>query len=635
MRADFPHYLISKEGVFKNMKAIKRMLPVLLIALMLFAGCTKPVEPAPEAKESEDYYSVYSGELTTINYLTTASTAEFEIAANTVDCLVEYDNLGIIRPAMATEWEVSDDGLVWTFKIREGQKWYKYDGTEYAEVTAQDWVDALKYSLNPDNASATADISYGVIKNGEKYFTGEIDNFDEVGVKALDKYTLEYTLEHPVPYFLSMLTYCPFMPANGQFLEEVGEKFGTDNEYLLYNGAYLFSVWEPQEIQELVKNENYWDADKVYIKKIVSKYNKEASTLAPEMFLRGEISSCSIPTDLLDDWMNDPEKSKMVRPASTSFYTYFYAFNFDPRSVPEEYEPENWKKAVNNINFRKALFHGLDRKAAVLTLDPYTPERMLNNTIVPKNFTAAGGKDYTEFDGLADIVARESFDTELAIEYRDKAKQELEGVVTFPVKMMMPYNTSGTQWTNESQVVEQQLENLLGADFIDIIPVGFPPSGFLNATRRAGNYCFQNCNWGPDYADPQTYTDPWVPDGTYNWPDRASDTSAYEHYKGLVDAAKAEVLDVEKRYDLFAQAEAFLIDQAWVIPFRLGGGGYVASKLEPFTAPYAPFGIADLQYKGQVVLKEPMGTEEYMKAYEEWEQARKAALAEEAAKSGQ
>ena len=103
----------------------------------------------------------------------------------------------------------------------------------------------------------------------------------------------------------------------------------------------------------------------------------------------------------------------------------------------------------------------------------------------------------------------------------------------------------------------------------------------------------------------------------------------------MVDAAKAEVLDVEKRYDLFAQAEAFLIDQAWVIPFRLGGGGYVASKLEPFTAPYAPFGIADLQYKGQVVLKEPMGTEEYMKAYEEWEQARKAALAEEAAKSGQ
>jgi len=619
------------------MKSLKKMFPVLLILVMLFAGCTPKEEEGngAEVRESEDYYGIYSGELTTINYLTTSSTAEFSIAANTIDCLVEYDNLGIVRPAMATEWTISDDGLVWTFTLREGQHWYTHDGTEYAEVTAQDWVDAMKYLLNPDNASATADIAYRVLKNGEKYFLGEIDDFDEVGVKALDKYTLEYTLEKPVPYFLSMLTYCPFMPANGQFLEEVGEKFGTDNEYLLYNGAYLFTVWEPQEMQVLEKNENYWDADKVYIKKIESKYNKEAATLAPEMFLRGEISGCDISTDLLDEWMNDPEKSKMVRPASTSFYSYFYAFNFDPRSVPEEYEPDNWKIAVNNINFRKALFHGLDRTAAVLTLDPYTPERMITNTITLKNFAAAGGKDYTEFDGLADIVARESFDPELAVEYRDKAKEELEGEATFPIKIMMPYNTSGTQWTNESQVVEQQLENLLGEDFIDIIPVGFPPSGFLNATRRAGNYCFQKCNWGPDYADPETYTDPWLPDGTYNWPERAFDPEPYNHYKSLVDQAKEEVLDLERRFELFAEAEAFLIDQAWVIPIHCGGGGYVATKLEPFTSPYAPFGIADLQYKGQVVMKEPIDTEEYMRRYEEWEQARKAALEEQAAKQGQ
>ena len=266
---------------------------------------------------------------------------------------------------------------------------------------------------------------------------------------------------------------------------------------------------------------------------------------------------------------------------------------------------------------------------------PYTPERMITNTITLKNFAAAGGKDYTEFDGLADIVARESFDPELAVEYRDKAKEELEGEATFPIKIMMPYNTSGTQWTNESQVVEQQLENLLGEDFIDIIPVGFPPSGFLNATRRAGNYCFQKCNWGPDYADPETYTDPWLPDGTYNWPERAFDPEPYNHYKSLVDQAKEEVLDLERRFELFAEAEAFLIDQAWVIPIHCGGGGYVATKLEPFTSPYAPFGIADLQYKGQVVMKEPIDTEEYMRRYEEWEQARKAALEEQAAKEGQ
>ena len=178
---------------------------------------------------------------------------------------MEYDHLGIVKPALATEWSVSDDGLVWAFKIREGVKWYNYKGEEYAEVVAQDWVDALKYSFDPDNASSTANISYSVIKNGEAYFKGEIDNFEQVGVKAKDKYTLEYTLNHPVPYFLSMLTYCPFMPANGQFLEEVGESFGTDNTNILYNGAYILSAWEPQNQHEFIKNEDYWDADNVYI----------------------------------------------------------------------------------------------------------------------------------------------------------------------------------------------------------------------------------------------------------------------------------------------------------------------------------------------------------------------------------
>ncbi|MGI6164132.1 MAG: peptide ABC transporter substrate-binding protein [Bacillota bacterium] len=618
------------------MRTVKRILPFLLLAVMVLAGCTPAAPPEPEKKtrESGDVYGIYSGEITTINYLVTSMTAEFSVAANTVDCLVEYDNLGIVRPALATEWSISDDGTVWTFKIREGVKWYNYKGEEYAEVTAQDWVDALKYSFNPDNASNTANIAYSVIKNGEAYFKGEIDDFEQVGVKAIDKYTLEYTLNHPVPYFLSMLTYCPFMPANGKFLEEVGDKFGTDNTTVLYNGAYIFSVWEPQNQREYIKNENYWDADNIHINKIVSKYNKEASTLAPEMFLRGEITGAGVPTDSLDDWMNDPEKSKMVRPASTSFYTYFYAFNFDP-NFPDEYEPENWKIAVNNKNFRKSIFHGLDRITAIMTMDPYEPERMLNNTIVPKNFTAAGGKDYTDIGDLAAITAGDSFNKDLAIEYRDLAKEELAGKATFPVKIMMPYNTSSTSWTNEAQVVEQQLEGLLGADYIDIIPVGFPPSGFLGATRSAGNYALQNCNWGPDYADPETYTEPFYPDGTYNWPEKAEGYMADNGktiYQNMVDAARAEVVDVEKRLELFAEAEAYVINEAWVIPFRVGGGGYIATKMEPFASPYAPFGVAELQYKGQIVMEKPMGSEEYKAAYDKWLKDRADALAKEAGK---
>ena len=117
-----------------------------------------------------------------MNYLTTSSTSEFRVAANLVDTLIDYDKYGVPQSALATEWSVSEDNLVWTFKLREGVKWVRNDGTEYGEVTAQDFVDGMKYILDPTNESLTANIAYSVIKNGEKYYNKEIEDFEEVGV---------------------------------------------------------------------------------------------------------------------------------------------------------------------------------------------------------------------------------------------------------------------------------------------------------------------------------------------------------------------------------------------------------------------------------------------------------------------
>src|SRR5699024_5077541 len=100
-----------------------------------------------------EYRSVYSGELTSLNYLVTSSTNEFGVVANLVDSLIDYDSYGVAKPGLATEWSLSDDNLVWTFKLREGVKWYTHDLKEYGEVTAQDFVDSMKYILNPANES--------------------------------------------------------------------------------------------------------------------------------------------------------------------------------------------------------------------------------------------------------------------------------------------------------------------------------------------------------------------------------------------------------------------------------------------------------------------------------------------------
>jgi len=419
-----------------------------------------------------------------------------------------------------------------------------------------------------------------------------------------------------------------FFPANGKFLSEVGERFGTDNINFLYNGAYIMETFEPQTRRVLVSNDTYWDKENIFIKKINYIYNKEAATLAPELFLRGEIDYADVPSTIIDEWMKDSSKKEMVRPNRTSFYTYFYAFNFDPK-FPEEYEPANWKKVVNNLNFRKAMFHALDRKAAMLTQEPYDPEKRISNTLTPKNFVDTNGVDYTQLGNLANLANTDTFDSKKALEFKDKALAELQGKATFPVKVYMPYNSGSTEWANRAQVIEQQMENLLGADFIDIIIDAKPPTGFLKEVRRSGNYAFLEVNWGPDYADPETYTDPFYPGGTYNWPELAEgykEDNGNNKYTNLVDAAKAEVIDIDARLKLFAEAEAFFIDQAFVIPYAVGGGGYSASRLNPFESPYSPFGVSGERFKGQKVMAKSMNAEQFDAELVKWEKERADAL---------
>ena len=621
---------------------MKRMLALvlcLMLAMSVFA--------APVSAEEAAYRTLYSGEITSLNYLTTATTNEFAVAANVIDTLVEYDKYGQVQPSLAESWEYDEATLTYTFKIREGAKWVKADGTEYADVTANDFVTAAKYILDAANASSTANIFYSVIAGAEDYYLGTstpeegaepypVMDWETVGVKALDDYTLQYTLVEPVPYFLSMVTYVCFMPVNAQFLEEKCADFGvaTSNENILYNGAYVLSTFEPQQKRIYTKNASNWDADNVLITTIEQTYNKEAGTIAPELYSRGEIDSASIDSTIAAEWLADPEKADLIHPVRQSgFYTYFYAFNFDPQFDAAD-EPENWKIAVNNENFRQSIYAGLDRVKAMLITEPDNPESIMFNTVTPPEFVSIDGVDYTEMGALADITAlgTDTFNEELALQYKEAAVAELTAAgATLPVKILMCYNPSTTGWAEECVVVEQQLESLLGNDYIDVIVEAGPSSGFLKEVRRSGKYALMKCNWGPDYADPNTYTDPFY-DGTYNWPELATeylDENGVSEYYKLVDAARAITDDLTARYEAYTVAEAFLIENALIVPFGYGNGGYTASRLNPFESQFAPFGISNERYKGQPLLEKPMNTDEYFEAYDLWEEAR-AALAEAA-----
>lgn len=599
------------------------------------------------------YRELYDMEITTMNYLVTSTHVEFKPAANFVDTLIAYDQYGVPYGSLATDWTTSEDGLTWTFTLRDGVKWYRSDGSEYGVLTAQDFVDSMHYVCDAVNDSKTFDIVSSVIKNAQKFYSGEITDASQIGVRAIDEKTLEYTLEAPTPYFLSMLSYVCFMPVPGAFLEEVGDRFGTSADTILYNGGFICSQWNPQENHLWVKNENYWNAENVHLDRIERTYNAEATKIAPEMYLQGAVDFASVTSELLDDWMKNDDTKDLVRPTRLSSYTYWWLFNFDPH-FDAQYEPENWLLAVNNENFRQSIAHGIDRVKAEAVYEPYNPEANLLRTITPEGFASVDGKDYTQMGNLAAISNTNPFNEASALDYKAKAVEELTAAgATFPIQIYMTYNPGTVYWGESCQVLEQQLEGLLGKDYIDIIVEAGPSTNFLTEIRRAGKYAIMLCNWGPDYADPETYSDPWSLGYTYNWPElttQADLLTGYTYtaedmtrgvfdeekfigtpetvYIKMVQQAKDEKLDIAKRYELFADAEAYLIEHALVIPFHQQmGDGYAVSKLSVFDAAYAPFGVSSQKYEGQRLLDTPISMDEYYAQMEVWETERQAALA--------
>ncbi|MBR5705685.1 MAG: peptide ABC transporter substrate-binding protein, partial [Deltaproteobacteria bacterium] len=367
----------------------------------------------------------------------------------------------------------------------------------------------------------------------------------------------------------------------------------------------------------------------VHIDQIISKYNKEASTVSAELYLRGEVDAASLSNELTADWLADETKAAMIHPVryDTDYYSYFYTFNFDPQ-FDAAYEPDNWKIAVNSENFRLSIIKAFNRVKAKTLLDSENPEMMLYNTITPPYFCEIDGVDYVEMGELAALTAADvnSLDVEAALAYKDAAIAELtEAGATFPVKILLLYNpnASANNSDQEAQIVEQQLEDVLGTDYIDVVIEAGPSTSYLTA-RRTGMYGMMNCNWGPDYADPETYTDPFTEGNKYNFMDKSGNPQA-EEYLALVDAAKAITTDPAARYEAFAKAEAYLIEHGFVMPFGHGSGGYTASLLDPFSGPMAPFGISTDRYKGQYKLETYMDTDAYYDAYDAYEAARDAA----------
>lgn len=643
----------------------------LVAAAGLMAGCGDSQSGA-HGTEGASYNILYENQPATQNYLTAASDIEMYTGANCVDTLVEFNNKGVMREGLATNWTWDAETLTWTFTLRE-ENWVDCTGTVVAPVTAQDFVDAMKYVLDPAHSASNVYLITGYIAGAEEYYhywtyrasaeSGTVDDkgtkytmngedvvvttadgktetvayvdFDTVGVKAVDDYTLQYTLIYDFPGFLSLLVYLPYEPAYGPLLEQTGDQFATSADTVYSCGAYYLSEYESLESWVMTKNPENYDADNVFIDEIRRTYVAEASTVGPEMVKRGEIDEAIIGGDILDDWLANEETKKLVsmdRPNTN--YTFFYLFNFMPvahdfgnwkiEGVDAQYEPENWLKAINNTNFRKAFLYGINNDVTLAVKAPEGYAGYKLYSVTPPSFCAnADGVDYTKCGelGKLDIFYNE----EKAKQYRDAAKKELTAAgCTFPIKVQVPYNPTTTDWDKSCQVLKQQLESVLGSDFINIMITEGPSDSFLSNVRRAGKYEFLQCNWGADYSDPETETDPFYQEeGSYGSRycylrtavERGLVTGetadVIMSYMKQVEAAKQITGDINARYEAFANAEATLISNALCIPMSMSIPAYLATRLNYWEGQYASTGFSNKRIKGIHVLDHYVSMEEY------------------------
>lgn len=628
--------------------------------------------------DSATYTVLYARQPATLNYLICSADPDLYHGTHCVDTLVEYDSRGKIREGLATSWEWDADTLTWTFHLRD-ENWVDYTGAVLGPVTAQDFVDALAYLLNPDYASGTASLvtpyvagaedyyNYCVWRNnanngtvaedGTTYTTYTIDaagtvtltaadgstttcpavDFSSVGVAAVDEHTLTYTLNYDFPGFLSLLNYAPFEPAYGPMLAELGDQFCTSAETACNCGAFYLAEYTPLESWVMKKNPENYDKDNVYIDTIRYIYNQEALISGPEMVRRGEIDQATISSDILDSWLADDTTKDMVsmeRPETGKSYFYFFNFlpyahqfsNWNTTGVDAQYQPDNWAKAVNSTNFRKAFLYAINPAVTLAVTAPEGYENYKLHTITPPSFCAdSKGVDYTECGALAKVT--DHFNETTAKQYRDAAVQELTAAgATFPIKVQYPYNPAVVDWDKQCQVFKQQVEGVLndGFDFVDIIITQGPSDNFLNAVRRAGAYEFMSYYWGADYSDPETEVYPFyqeagdrgtcyaflrtgVEDGIIT-----GETADYVMtYMDMVEKAKAITADLDARYAAFADAEAYLIENALVIPLSLPVPPYIATRLNLWEGQYAPTGFSSNRLKGIHILDHYVSMDEY------------------------
>lgn len=521
---------------------------------------TEQKEEAGEPDAEQVLNLIESAAIPSVDSAIVEDAVGFNVLNNVNEGLYRLNLENVAEPAMAAEEaEVSEDGLTYTFKLRDA-KWS--DGTE---VTAHDFVFAWQRAIDPATGSPYGPFMMsGVIENATAISEEKMDK-SELGVVAEDDKTLVVTLERPVPYFLSLMSFGTFYPQNEAFVTAKGDAYATNSDNLLYNGPFVLTEWDGTgDSWVYKKNEQYWDAENVKLDTINVDVVKDSAT-AIKLYNDGKKDRAGVSGDLALQYSTHAEA--IVQPETSVFY-----FKFNQ-------EKDGKETPLANVNIRKAIAKSFQKEdlADVILANGSIPA----NFLVPTDFAFdESGKDFRDISG--DLLV---YDAEEAKEYWQKGLDEL-GVTELELEIL----GGDTELSKKmDEYFKAQLEGNLEGLSIKLKEVPFSVRLDLDTNQQ---YDIQVSGWGPDFQDPISFLDLFVTDGTNNLMSYSN-----PEYDALIESSKDELaLDPAARYDAFAKAEKILIeDDAAIAPIYQRG---LLQLQKPYFKGLAvhPFG-ADYSYK--------------------------------------
>lgn len=657
----------------------KGLIIAALAAVTLLAACNKSSNATKSGSGSTastsltTYNNVYGTDPTTLDYTVSSRATNSGLYANFVDGLLENDQYGQLKPALATSWTVSKDGLTYTYHLRKGVDWVDSEGNKIATVKAQDFITGLKHAV--DAKSETLYVVQNSIKGLDDYVSGKIKDFSKVGVKAVNDYTVQYTLNQPESYWNSKTTYGVLFPVNAKFLKSEGSDFGKMKaDSILYNGGYILSNFTAKSVIEYKANPDYWDKKNVHVKTVKLTYNDGSDPDGLyKAFMKGTIDSSQVYPNLPGYKQVQKQSKKNIVWSDQDASVYNLTFNLDRQtynltSKKTSKEKEDTRKAILNKQFRQAISFGFDKAAYnAQSVGAAGAKMSLRNEMTPPDFVTINGQSYgsqvqkdlraldpTAYKNIDLADGHDAtYDPAKAKELFATAKKALQAEgVSFPIHLDIPVDQKASQSINMLKSLKSSIETNLGSGNV-VVDLQYASEDKVLAatyqatTGKASDFDISNASgWSPDYDDPSTYLDIYDPatgsmlqtlgleaSAVIKGKDETADAKkavGLDKYAEMVKAAEAITTDTNARYAAFAKAEAYLLDSGIQIPISSGGGAPYVTKVVPYSGPFSWSGLGGNKYKFLKLQKEPVTAAQKAKAKAAWE-SKRAEIAKEAA----